>query len=42
VTKVRRAFMEGKYMPYKLISDAAYVVRPWMYCPFKGQKDEFS
>jgi hypothetical protein len=36
VTKVGRTFMEGKYMPYKLIGDAAYLVRPWMYCPFKG------
>lgn len=42
VTKVGKAFMEGKYMPYKLIGDAAYPVRPWMYCPFKGQKDGLS
>jgi hypothetical protein len=42
VTKVGKAFMEGKYMPYKLIGDAAYPVRPWMYCPFKGQKDVLS
>jgi hypothetical protein len=25
--------MEGKYMPYKLIGDVAYLVRLWMYCP---------
>lgn len=42
VTKVGRGFMAGKYMPYKLIGDAAYPVRPWMYCPFKGQKDGLS
>jgi hypothetical protein len=39
VTKVGKAFMERKYMPYKLIGDATYPVRPWMYYPFKGQKD---
>jgi hypothetical protein len=42
VTKVGKAFMEGKYMPYKLIGDAAYPVEPWMYYPFKGQKDGLS
>jgi hypothetical protein len=42
VTKVGKAFMERKYMPYKLIGDAAYPVRPWMYCPFKEQKDGLS
>jgi hypothetical protein len=39
VTKVGIAFMERKYMPYILIGDPAYPVRPWMYCPFEGQKD---
>jgi hypothetical protein len=34
--------MEEKYMPYKLIGDAIYPIRPWMYCPFKGQKDGLS
>ncbi len=38
-TKVGRACMEGKFQPYKLIGDAAYPVRPWMYCPFKGTSD---
>jgi hypothetical protein len=42
VTKVGKAFMERKYMPYKLIGDAAYPVRRWIYCPFKGQKDGLS
>jgi hypothetical protein len=31
--------MEGKFLPYKLIGDAAYFVQPWMYCPFKGSSD---
>lgn len=38
-TKVGRACMEGKFLPYKLIGDAAYPVRPWMYSPFKGTSD---
>lgn len=38
-TKVGRACMEGRFLPYKLIGDAAYPVRPWMYCPFKGCND---
>ena len=35
-TKIGRACMEGRFLPYKLIGDAAYPVRPWMYSPFKG------
>ena len=31
--------MEGRFLPYKLIGDTAYLVRPWMYCPFKGCYD---
>jgi hypothetical protein len=31
--------MEGKFLPYKLIGDAVYPVRSWMYCPFKGTSD---
>jgi hypothetical protein len=38
-TKIGRACMEGKFLPYKLIGDVAYLVRPWMYCPFKGSSD---
>jgi hypothetical protein len=34
--------MEGRLHPYKLIGDAAYPIRPWMYCPFKGEKTELS
>ena len=42
VTKIGRACIEGKFQPYKLIGDAAYPVRPWMYCPFKGGKTTLS
>jgi len=31
--------MEEIFIPYKLIEDAAYPVRLWMYCPFKGCYD---
>ena len=34
VTKIRRAYIEGKYQPYKLVGDVAYPMRPWMYYPF--------
>ena len=30
--------MEGRFEPYKLIGDAAYLVRLWFIIPFKGQK----
>ena len=33
------ACMEEKFLPCKLIGDAAYPVQPWMYCPFKGNCD---
>jgi hypothetical protein len=39
LTKVGRKCIEGKLLPYKLIGDAAYPVRPWIYCPFKGGVD---
>jgi len=34
--------MEGRLHLYKLIGDAAYPIRPWMYCPFKGGKTKLS
>ena len=40
--KIRHAYIEGKFQPYKLIGDVAYPVRPWMYCPFKGRKTTLS
>ena len=42
VIKIGRAGMEGKLHPYKLIEDATYPVRPWMYCLFMGRKTELS
>lgn len=31
--------MKNKCLPYKLIGDAAYPLRPWFFSPFKGIKD---
>lgn len=42
ITKVRRACIKGKLHPYKLIGDEAYLVRPWMYCPFEEGRTEMS
>lgn len=39
--KVDRKCIETKLLPYKLIGDAAYPIRVWMYCPFKGGVDVF-
>ena len=38
-TLVGRACIAGKHLPYKLIGDAAYPLRPWMYNPFKGSSE---
>ena len=42
VIKTGCTYIEGKFQPYKLIGVAAYPVRPWMYCPFKGGKTTLS
>ena len=42
VIKIGRACMERRLHPYKLIGDAAYPIRPWMYCTFKRGKTELS
>lgn len=34
--------MSGVFLPYKLIGDAAYPMRPWFYSPFKGEKEGLS
>ena len=34
--------MKNKYLPYKLIGDVAYPMRPWFFTPFKGVKDGLS
>jgi len=31
--------MKGIILPYKLIGDATYPMRPWFYSPFKGGKE---
>jgi hypothetical protein len=32
--------MRDKFLPYKLIRDATYLMRPLLYSPFKAEKDE--
>ena len=34
--------MNNKLLPYRLIGDAAYPMRPWFYSPFKGVQDGLS
>ena len=36
---IGKRVMKGELLPYKLIGDAAYPMRPWFYFPFKGEKD---
>jgi len=31
--------MKGAFLPYKLIENATYPMKPWFYSPFKGEKD---
>jgi hypothetical protein len=31
--------MRGELLPYKLIGDIAYPMKPWFYSPFKGEKE---
>jgi hypothetical protein len=30
--------MKGAFLPYKLIKNVAYPMRPWFYSPLKGEK----
>ena len=34
--------MNNKFLPYKLIGDAAYPMRPWFFSPFKGVQEGLS
>ena len=34
--------MQNKFLPYKLVGDAAYPLRPWFFSPFKGVQDGLS
>ena len=36
---IGKKVMRGELLPYKLMGDAAYPMRPWFYSPFKGEKD---
>jgi hypothetical protein len=31
--------MNGIFLPYKLIGDATYPMKPWFCSPFKGEKE---
>ena len=42
ITKTGRVYMVLIYQAYKLIEDAAYMVRPCIYCLFKGVKTALS
>ena len=35
LTKVERECIKGKFLPYTLIRDCTYPMRPWIYSPFK-------
>ena len=39
LTKLGKKCMEGGVLPYKLIENAAYPVRPWIYCLCKRRVD---
>jgi hypothetical protein len=34
--------MRGEFLPYKLIGDAVYPMKPWFYSPFKGEREGLS
>jgi hypothetical protein len=34
--------ISGAFLPYKLIGDIAYPMKPWFYSPFKGEKERMS
>jgi hypothetical protein len=34
--------MSGTFLPYNLIGNIAYLIRPWFYSPFKGEKTGLS
>jgi len=41
-SEIGKKVMSGVFLPYKLIGDAAYPMRPWFYSPFKGEKEGLS
>jgi hypothetical protein len=34
-----KKIMKSAFLPYPLIGDATYPMRPWFYSPFKGEKE---
>ena len=38
-THMRKFWEAGRFSPYVLVRDTAYLCRPWMLAPFKGHKD---
>jgi hypothetical protein len=38
-SKIGKRIMRGELLPYKLIGDVAYLMRPWFYSPFKGKME---
>jgi hypothetical protein len=38
-TKISKKTMNGAFLPYKLINDVVYLMHPWFYSPFKGEKN---
>jgi hypothetical protein len=40
-SNIGKKVMKGELIPYKLIGDVAYPMRPWFYSPFKGEKEGF-
>jgi hypothetical protein len=42
ITEIGKKVISGAFLPYKLIGDAAYPMRPWFYSPFKGEKEGMS
>ena len=38
-TDIGKRVIKLACLPYKLIGDVAYPMRPWFYSPFKGEKD---
>ena len=41
-TEIGKKFLEGKFKPYKLIGDAAYLMRLCFILSFKGSKSGLS
>jgi len=41
-SEIGKRTMSGTFLPYKLIGNAAYPLRPWFYSPFKGEKTGLS